>query len=342
MFKHFLVSSLIIGYARYASATPEIGVSEESIHFGEFGHNERPERTLTIHNSGDSPLEVTKIKPSCDCIKVNRSSISSIAAGKSAKITVSMHSGRQMGEVKKKLKISSNDPTTPLLTLPVSISVFKDFTSRPTLRSFTFNAGKGLEPVSQEVEIVQRPGVTRRSFVLEVESIIGKFGSPGEKFITAQVSPTEDGQRIRVTLSPDHPAGRINAELTGRLDGKQVVFPIRGEMHSGILLEPKNVDLNQIDVKNPESRVVTFRSITGNPFEITSVTVEPLKTTRGRVSFKFDVRSSPDRKVHRLIVQPIAGTIEKTKRHFSGKIQVATTHPEKKAVTVKYFGLFAR
>jgi hypothetical protein len=338
---------LVIACGRFlsiANADPSLQVDPGRIYFKNLGHSERPRQTLTLFNGGDSVLKISAIKPSCDCIKVFPEVIAEIAPGSSADIEVTMNSGRQMGEVKKKLRISSNDPAQPELSIPVQMSVFPQFTSRPTMRTFNFNAARGKEPSRASIDVIFRAGFPQRDFQLVVDSIQGKFGSPGKKFLAASIAPIDDGKRITVVLDPLHPAGRINAELNARLDGKKLVIPIGGEMQEWIFLEPPRVDLNQLDAKDPRSmeRSLTLTSIDDTAFDIKEIRFEESKSTKGRIAFKFQADPSPDRRKHVLKVRPAAGKLEKNKRHFSGKIHVTTTHPRKPKITINYFGLFQR
>ena len=98
---------LVLAYfavAAIAVAGPALQVNPDRIFFPDLGHGERPRQTLTLFNGGDETLRISSIKPSCDCIKVFPATVSQIAPGESVDLEVTMHSGRQMGKVNKKLR----------------------------------------------------------------------------------------------------------------------------------------------------------------------------------------------------------------------------------------------
>ncbi len=317
---------------------PKIEISPRQVDFGEQGHNEHPEQVITVKNGGDRSLVIQKVDVSCDCIQVLPRTFGPLPPGQFATLRISMGSGRAMGRLDKKVTFSTNDAAAPQVSVPVTMSVFEGFEMNPS--SVQFKGIYGGKPVEVAVDLVRRYP-SGASVKLEVKDIAGRSGSPGKEFFKAAVSPLPKGQRLTITLDPQHPEGRINAELTAVLNGRKLVIPLAGEMFAWIFVDPTFISFNKVSPADPNTLLQEIRLSSTDGMAFSIVKVEQ-QGNRGNVPLKFITSSNPDKKVHAVQAQIPPEVEVKPNESFFGKILITTDHPKKPQITISYGGFFAR
>lgn len=250
-----------------------------------------------------------------------------------------MGSGLAVGRYFKKLTIRSNDPKSPTISIPVGMTVLGDY--RFSGRTFRFAAGRGGEPQTSSIEITAMNAPT---LALSIEQFKIPFGNSKPEFFDAAIRRIENGHRITVTLSPDHPEGRITAELWAKIDGRNMVISIGGEMFAWIFVEPTflrfdKVERNQVNTIQREFRL---NSIDKTPFRVLSVKDGSRGKGKSPVTPTFQVSSAPNGLVHRITVGLASARGVRNRQTFSGKIVVETDHPKRQRVTLRYAGFFQR
>jgi len=103
------VSRLTITATVEAPPQPIIELMEDSWDFGLITQGERPTYTLSVRNTGEQELLLSKIRTSPHCT-AELLSTNSILPGKMGKISISCDSTGQKGLVKEYLFIDTNDP----------------------------------------------------------------------------------------------------------------------------------------------------------------------------------------------------------------------------------------
>ncbi len=317
------------------AAGPRLIVEPRALDFGKLGHDTRANGKITIRNAGDANLVISKIKESCSCIKFRPAALAPIPPGESRTIDVTMSSGRALGRLVKKISIESNDPARPRLDVPVGMRVHEGY--ELSVREARFVGICGGEPRTIAIDVKRSAGGRGPPPALELEGFRVRFGKSKPEHFSASVSAIEGGRRVTVRLDPDHPEGRINAELRATLDGKTLTIPVVGEMFAWILVEPTFLSY-RIEDSRPQSRENSFRlsSTDGTPFRIVDIQAEP---SRGECSLDFDIRVEPGTLAYTVRVTATPGA---KRESFYGKIHVFTDHPEKPELTLSYSGFFAR
>jgi hypothetical protein len=331
-------------------AAAQLGSTPQAIDFGEQGHYANPSAELVLENQGPQPVRIEKIHPTCSCITVTPPSLAlPIPPGGSARLSVSMNGGRAMGTLRKHVEVTPAGARAPALRVPVSMRVFDGYNMEPR-EGYHFAGVVGGEPVSMTVRLSPR-GEGKRAGPMDLKDpeVMVRRGANtvSSPDLKAEVVDVAGGRGIKVTLLPTHPEGRVFSELHAVLDGKKLVIPIAGDMFRGIKVEPTYLNFNRVSPDDPstfvEKNVLT--STDGRPFRIVSLSAlftqrpsEDLRLALGSESESGGARHTvwaalaPGRTLRDI---PDSGRL-------SGKVIIATDHPEKPELTVTFFGFFAK
>ena len=102
----------------YGQDGPKISFSEKGWDIGTIKMGEEKIRKFKVKNIGSDELEITQIRSSCRCLKVNINS-KKIQPNGYAEIKATFNEYRRLGKVIKTIYIDSNDPTAPRSILRV-------------------------------------------------------------------------------------------------------------------------------------------------------------------------------------------------------------------------------
>ncbi len=106
--------------------SPKIEFATESVDGGKIIEGEKFEYDYVFKNTGESPLILTSVKPSCGCTTPHWPQGKEIQPGESEKIAVSFNSRGRMGKQTKSVTVRSNAVGTPTVVLKFSVEVVKD------------------------------------------------------------------------------------------------------------------------------------------------------------------------------------------------------------------------
>jgi len=109
----------------YGQDGPKISFSEKGWDIGTIKMGEEKIRKFKVKNIGSDELEITQIRSSCRCLKVNINS-KKIQPNGYAEIKATFNEYRRLGKVIKTIYIDSNDPTAPRSILRVKAKVIKE------------------------------------------------------------------------------------------------------------------------------------------------------------------------------------------------------------------------
>ena len=98
----------------------------ESVDGGKIIEGEKFEFDYVFKNTGESPLILTSVKPSCGCTTPHWPQGKEIQPGDTEKISVSFNSRGRMGRQSKSVTVRSNAVATPTVVLKFSVEVVKD------------------------------------------------------------------------------------------------------------------------------------------------------------------------------------------------------------------------
>lgn len=105
--KKLMLGLLLVGGIALASAQT-ISFDKTTIDYGKVEVGANGQRFVTVTNTGDQPLIISNVRPSCGCTTPKWSK-DPILPGKSAKIEVG-YDTKLKGPFKKSIEVYSNDP----------------------------------------------------------------------------------------------------------------------------------------------------------------------------------------------------------------------------------------
>ena len=118
-----LAVAFLILLSSVAFAAPAIEFEKTVVDFGKITTGYKGKAEFTFKNTGDQPLNITKITAICKCTTVVKPTISAIAPGKSEKVVIVFDSTGFQGEVIKRIMAKSNDPAHEKTLLTITADV---------------------------------------------------------------------------------------------------------------------------------------------------------------------------------------------------------------------------
>lgn len=115
LFVFFLFSSLVFAQLMQ----PKLVLQQTSFDFGDIKQGETVSHIFVLTNSGGDLLKITNVQASCGCTAAVPEK-SELAPGESTNLPVKFNSTGRMGMQKKTVKIFTNDPQSPEMTLTIS------------------------------------------------------------------------------------------------------------------------------------------------------------------------------------------------------------------------------
>jgi hypothetical protein len=119
-----------------ASAQPKIkALPGPTFDMGDVYQGIKAEKVIAITNAGTDTLRITEVKAQCGCT-ATRLGRAEIGPADSSQLSIMFDTHNQMGRVTKQVYISSNDSTTPKLTVQFTANVIQVLQYIPTYFSF--------------------------------------------------------------------------------------------------------------------------------------------------------------------------------------------------------------
>ena len=118
LFVFFLISSL--SFAQLMQ--PKLVLQQNSFEFGDIKQGETVSHTFVLTNSGGDLLKIANVQASCGCTAAVPEK-SELAPGESTNLTVKFNSTGRQGAQKKTVKIFTNDPQAPEMTVTITGNV---------------------------------------------------------------------------------------------------------------------------------------------------------------------------------------------------------------------------
>ena len=113
---------LVFSYNGFSQTVgPKIEFQSSVVDYGEIVKGSDGIRIFTFVNSGDMPLEITKVYSSCGCT-IPKKPEAPIAPGESGEIQVKYDTNR-VGPIRKTITVNSNASETPIVSLKIKGTV---------------------------------------------------------------------------------------------------------------------------------------------------------------------------------------------------------------------------
>lgn len=243
------------------AAAPRAVVEKPVVDVGKVKKGELIRHEFVIRNTGDAPLEISEVKPSCGCTVVEFDR--KIAPGASGKVGVVIETAAFGGGIAKSATVFTNDTENPKLSLVVKANVREPVVARPGYARFMTVEGQAVEPSVQTISTSDGGPVE----VLGVKS----------PYPFLRVSHSRQGEEWQVTLSLDRsaPAGSMADYVLVRTDHPEqpeVKIAVSGLVRPIISVAPRVADFGRRELTEPQSKSLEVKNQGEADVEVTEVT----------------------------------------------------------------------
>lgn len=192
-----------------AAGSPRIVVEEPVFNFGSLEVGESIDHVWTIRNDGDVDLEISNVRAACGCTNTNLAS-RVIAPGESTTLSSTLEMPRQMGDVRKSIALSSNDPNarttvvsfegraTQAIAVEPHVLAFRDIDENALL---TMSA----EITSQDGTAFQVEEVSAEQGLFDLEWETVEQGTHYRVHVTTRPPFEASYVTDRISIKTDHP-----------------------------------------------------------------------------------------------------------------------------------------
>ena len=255
---------LVSSFPAWAGA-PRIACDSTEYRFGRADNGGSVERDFVIHNRGDAPLKLGKLRACCGASMNVATNV--IAPGTNTILHVKLSLKGRRGKQRKSFYVASNDKRQPYLQLRFLGEAIAEVTVRP--RKVNFGSIEPDARLEKESVISYATNV-----VLNVTNVV----SGSERFVASLVSLSSNNQhRIKVTTVPPFPAGTSWGRITVLTDHpkhKKLTIRTMAKVVEDMVVVPKEIVLIAADGEaKPVTRYIAIRSRKKRKFEILEVKV---------------------------------------------------------------------
>ena len=319
-----LFSLLLVPVTAVAEPVPVIEVPETILAFGEVMVNTKHEGAFTIRNTGNAPLELRDVRPTCGCTVTEFDKV--IPPGGVGRVKTVLDTTGFRGPMSQAILVFTNDPETRQVNLVVTAHVrtYVDVLPRPLMR---FNVLQG-EPATDRVLLVSEDGSDFR--ILGVEGADNGLKAAFRELRTEERVPERKGSQweVSVTVPADASEGILNQRLTVKTNSAkapEVVVAVSGIVRPVVQVVPGELNFGSVAQGAPVGRnLVLVNNRQGNELQVTGVTVDIPH---------FSTEVTPLRQGQRLQVAVMlkAGT---PKGEYQGVVRLATNDPSRPVIEV--------
>lgn len=249
--------------------------------FGQAAETALITRVFVLRNSGDQPVRIDRVQAACGCMTTGLTS-SEIAPGGTAELTVNVALRGRSGAQRFTVRVRSNDPVNPLMTLTVQGTVAEDVRVRPLQVAFAkVRAGE-----------IAQARVTLESAGPENFSITGVESSDARLHVDAPAGQAGRVFTLNISVNPAATDGEFRGEVTVHTDHPRrplIHIPVSLFTKPSVVVRPTALTL-PMDVEalsqpqvlivfSPEAQPFTIEKVV-KPDEAMEVTVRPVTPYR--------------------------------------------------------------
>jgi len=267
---------------------PQITFEKLTHDFGSVGANTRNTCEFNFTNTGDGPLKIEKIKPSCPSCTTTSLSREEYAPGESGTLKASYDVGRLPGSTKKYIYVWSNDKANPKIRLTVKADITLKVDYEPKRLDLSLRDENAACPQITIKSLDNQPFAIK-SFKSTSNLITADY-TASEKKTNFVLQPKVDIEKLRKI-----DRGRIDITLTHpQLDEITIPFDILQEFS----ISPPRIIVLKAEPQKPLTREIWVLSNYNEDFEIESVstqndTIKILSREKIGNRYKFELEITP-------------------------------------------------
>lgn len=238
-----------------SEAKPVAAFPEKLKDFGVVTKGEKISAVFEVRNTGNAPLEITQVRPTCGCTVANYDR--TVPPGGTGKIVAEVDTTDFTGPISKAVLVYTNDPANPATTIVIKADVqaFIDVVPRSFVR---FNVLQG-ETAEEKVVLVPSQPVDFK--VLSVDTGSLPISASFRKLAGAELIQGRNQPQWEITFSVPANAqeGAINQKVTVKTTAEKsptVTINIAGVVRPIVQVLPATVDLGTVPKDAPVGRTV--------------------------------------------------------------------------------------
>jgi hypothetical protein len=298
-------------------------VVEPNYNFGTVSQGQKVEHDFVIRNAGDADLVIQRVAPSCGCTAAAMSA-SAIKPGTSEKIKVTFNTAGFFGSKTKSVSVLTNARNQAELVLKLQGVIERHVIVSPDRLGFgdigaeTSQASRTREFTVEVVEGVDKQIATVRSL---------------SKFLSVQALGGQGrAQKYSVAVLPGAPRGELRDRVLIEFkdpDHSAINVPVNASIVGDVRLIPATVSFGIISGDQVMERRVRFENNSTQ-----GVVIQGIKSSHPAVTTSVVPVDEGKRSVIVISVDP-----KKVTTDLQASLEVATSHPEEKAIALNVFGV---
>lgn len=276
----FLVSSSAVAIAQEAPAAggPRLTLVDPLKDFGTVARGSKIEWSFTLKNTGDKPLEILSVQPTCGCTVAEFDR--AIQPGSTGKVHAVVDTTQFSGPISKGITVTSNDPTQPAaqLTMRAIVKPYVDVYPAGFMRFMLLEGESATqsailyseEEKPLEIVRVDVPSEEVKVDLVKIEKVEERIdsGRPGQNQYKINVTVTGSEKKLG-------PLAEKIKIVTNSEHQPEYSFNLSGFVRPGYLVNPGILNFGEISSSDPAAvrtiAVRTNRTATADQFKVTKV-----------------------------------------------------------------------
>ena len=255
--------------ASFIYAAPQLRCATAKYDFGTRINPKKITHTFTLHNAGDQPIEIAKIKNCCG-VKSKITPLK-ILPGSNAICTAVFNTKNRYGKQIKQILIASNDPKHPYFELNLVGTLLRPIEYSPhSIRL------KSLYPTSTVSEIITATNLLSQT--IQLKSVTSTLPEISAKIIQAN----KRDWKIKITSIKPLKEGKLRGHILLNFSTGSVRVFVFGSVKPDLQIVPTQIQFTTSTSK-PLQRFIMIQNKTNHPFKLLSAT---LKNAKGTVTTK--------------------------------------------------------
>jgi len=266
-----LVVGLFLAIGAAYGKAPRVTVEQPVRDAGVVRRGETVKYDYTLHNTGDSPLEIVEVQPNCGCTvaRFDRQ----IDPGASGRVEILLDTSSLEGPIAKSVKVLTNDSTNPILILSAKADIRRLVDARPDYLRFRHVHG---EPIERRVVTVFAPGKSD----FKVTGVRSPY--PFLRARVREATPEERLEdvngaqwRVEFTLASDAPVGGLGDHVeieTNDPEQRRLELPVAGDVRPLVVATPAVLETGDTAVGERRSWVLEVQNLGKTSIQLHGVT----------------------------------------------------------------------
>jgi hypothetical protein len=214
MIKNFLFVFFLFSSLAFAQLIqPKLVLQQNSFDFGEIKQGEIVSHTFVLSNSGGDLLKINNVQASCGCTAASPEK-SELAPGESTNLTVKFNSAGRRGKQVKTVKLFTNDPQTPEMTITIlgNILIGEQSGGVPTIHFPETQHDFGKVSEGEKVNYTFR-FVNKGTSELIIKDVKSSCGCTAALLSSSNIKPEQEGT-IKVEFDTKNRSGKNSKTVT--------------------------------------------------------------------------------------------------------------------------------